>query len=104
MMDMGYSEIELKNIAVPQAPMKEYPCGLRLHLGQAELDKLGISEVPNVGEKLKLNAVVEVVEVGSDPEKGDEKKYRVALQIQEMELGQDKEQKEKSVVNAMYEG
>lgn len=69
-----------------------YPHGLCLNLDTETLRKLGIGggNLPRVGQRFQLNAIVEVVEVS----KGDgntEADYGVELQVQQMELGNDQQ-------------
>lgn len=69
---------------VDQAP--EYPWGLRLCLDTETLQKLGFSEPPAVGTKLKLEAMVEVVSTSAHQEQGGDKRSSCDMQITEMEL------------------
>lgn len=95
MQDMKYEEKEIKDFSMPQpADTAKYPHGLRISLGKEELKKLGIQDIPKVGEEIKIEAIVEVVEVSSEAEGGDERSHRVSLQIKEMEVNNKKELKE----------
>ena len=87
MTDMARSPKEL-DTSKDEVMMDEdkYPYGLKIHLHDEELDKLGISELPNVGEKIKLEAVVVVESVSERQELGDENDRDVRLQITEMGL------------------
>lgn len=64
----------------------EYPYGLCISLDRESLDKLGITTLPAVGEKLQLTALVTVQSV-SEYERQDEGASRdVGLQITDMAL------------------
>jgi len=66
----------------------EYPYGLSISLDKEALDKLGISELPEVGTKLTLEAKVDVTGV-SESSSDSGKDYRtLTLQITDMELGE----------------
>lgn len=77
----------------------EYPYGLRVCLDGESMDKLGLKELPDVGTKMKLVAIVEVV--GARIDKGQDREYKnVDLQITDMELASAKT--EKSTEDALY--
>ena len=90
MIDMSYEEKEVKDFSVPKMDTPKFPYGLKISLGKEELKKLNLTGTPTVGTEMKMNATVEVVEVSIDEESGDEKSYRVQLQIKEMEFKKDK--------------
>lgn len=81
-----------------------YPWGLRLHLGEDELEKLGLSALPDVGTALHVTAVAEVVsasESRSRNGRGRERKERsVELQITKMDV----DTKPKTSVDAVDKG
>lgn len=65
-----------------------YPWGLSVSLDNASLEKLGLSDdMPEVGEKLQLTAVVEVTSCSMNETKDGGKNYSCALQITKMGLG-----------------
>lgn len=66
--------------AVTDSPM--YPYGLRLRLDNIVVDKLGIG-LPKVGEKLMIEAYVEVVSVSANESKQGMQKS-IELQITDM--------------------
>jgi hypothetical protein len=61
-----------------------YPYGLQLHLDDASLGKLGISQLPKVGEKMIVLAVVDVSSASASEHKGEGVKQGLGLQITEM--------------------
>lgn len=66
----------------------EYPYGLRIHLDQESLAKLGITEMPEVGKTFTLQAHVQVVSV-SQYENDEGKSREMGLQITDMDLKQE---------------
>ena len=77
----------------------QYPYSLSLSLGESELKKLGITEMPKLGKKMLIVAVAEVNASSSDKTKDGERR-RMGLQITEMSLEPEKEKKE--VTEALY--
>jgi len=76
-----------KECCEPSSDKQEYPWGLTIRLDNESLKKLGITDLPGVGEEMFLSAKVEVTEVsehsradGKEPMKG------VSLQITDMGL------------------
>ena len=89
MIDMKYEEIELKDFSTPSMNVPKYPHGLRISLGKEELKKINFNGVPTIGQILNMEIVVEVVEISSENEGGDENSHRVEFQIKEMEIEKD---------------
>lgn len=69
------------------AKREEYPYGLRLHLCEEDLKKLGIKDMPAVGSKMKLVAMVEVCDINISESKLYGENRGMGLQITDMELG-----------------
>jgi len=88
-----YKEEELEQL--------KYPYGLRLELDNEQLEKLGVKELPTVGDEKKMFALVEVVSVhvSSTIAGGDDRS--VCLQIKSMAF-QEAEKKEKSVEEKFF--
>lgn len=62
----------------------QYPYGLKLALDKDIMDKLGMKEMPEVGEKMMLHAMITVVDLH------DSTDYKsVGLQITDMTLEED---------------
>lgn len=74
----------------------EYPYGLCISLDTDSLNKLGLTELPEIGTVLTLLARVEVTSV-SQYERSDGKNRDVSLQITDMEL-----KKEGAAPNAQF--
>jgi hypothetical protein len=62
-----------------------YPYGLTIYLDDKTLAKLGITELPDVGTKMALRAVVEVTS-NSQRQTQEGKTVNMDLQITDMEL------------------
>ncbi|NYT45135.1 hypothetical protein H0A64_09905 [Alcaligenaceae bacterium] len=72
-------------LAEVEADTPEYPYGLRINLDDDSLKKLGITELPEVGTTMTLQARVEVVSV-SQHESDNGKHRDMSLQITDMTL------------------
>lgn len=68
----------------------EYSYGLKVTLDDEELKKLMMKQMPSVGDELNMHAMVKVVEVGEETEKGSQEKRRLVLQITKLGLFADK--------------
>lgn len=98
MIDMKLSEMEKKESEVGSVLDKpSYPYGLRIYLDPESVKKLGLRDC-QVGHKMVLEAVVEVVSVNAEMVKGDEKDVSVGLQILEMDLESEEEEKAEDVI------
>lgn len=76
---------EVKETAVGPSG-DDYPYGACLHLDTEELDKLGIVDLPEVGEEFQITAVAKVTRVSSSASEGSDEQNGVDLQITAMEL------------------
>ena len=71
----------------PASPDEEYPYGLRLRLENEELEKLGLSELPEVGKRCKIMAEGVVESVSSNESKGsDGNRKSVEIQVTGMKI------------------
>lgn len=69
-----------KQLEATPCPDSEYPYGMRLHLDTEALEKLGISELPEVGTELMLMAKVVVQDVhSSDSAHGSNRSIGIQL-------------------------
>ena len=76
-----------------------YPYGLRITLDPDTIKKLGLTEMPDVGSMMALMAQAEVIAVNKIDAPGDEEKYSVELQIQDLDVkGESKEKKASSML------
>ena len=98
MIDMKLEESEKKDFSVPsEAP--SYPYGLSISLDAEVLRKLGIHDkLPNIDDVLKLVAKVKVISVESTPDKGDDERHSIRLQITEMDLSGKGEKQDHDVI------
>lgn len=83
-MDKEEMKQEYKMCSPEEAPL--YPYGLKIDLCKASLEKLGIKEMPEVGQKMMINALVEVCSVCVNEYSNGENHSNVVLQITDMEL------------------
>lgn len=76
------------------SPAPDYPYGLRLSLGRNELKKLGMKDLPEIGDEFEIVARGKVVSISqSESERGDG--YKCAdIQITEMSLTDPDEEAE----------
>lgn len=70
-----------------EADEPRYPYGLCLHLGNAEIEKLQLTEVPDVGTEVMIMAKAFVKSTSAYDTQGDGKSRSVELQITDLELG-----------------
>ncbi len=90
--DMAITPKEMKaELAEPMPVMAEsdrprYPYGLCLCLGQHELEKLGISSMPDAGDMIHLMAMAKVTSVSERDTEDGGKDCRVELQITHLAL------------------
>lgn len=89
--------ISMENVKEENSPMAltsssdkpKYPYGLSINLCDDVLKALGMKNLPNVGQSLKMECVVEVCSV-SQYENQDGAEVSLSLQITEMALEQPK--------------
>ena len=84
LIDMKMSQADMKADAVLAAPGERdpYPYGLVLQLDTDELDKLGIKDLPEIGQEYHIMAVGKVTRVSSSASEGqDEESRGISVQI-----------------------
>lgn len=106
MIDMK-RKVEKEDSTVLAPEMRdEYPYGLRIRLGNDELAKLGMTELPAIDSEMKLTALVCVVEISQSDSASGEPYRSVELQIEQMALAPAKEEtgesSDDSMAKAMY--
>ena len=86
MIDMAYTKAEKKSdgceVAMTEKP--DYPWGLEIRLEKESLDKLGIKQMPVVGEIININALCKVTACSqsvNDSEGSENENRCVTLQI-----------------------
>ena len=89
-MELPKSEMKETAIAQPENSGPRYPWGLNLRLENAVIDKLGMTELPAVGDVVMIvaKAKIESVSVNENSEK--EKNKSVGVQITEMAIEPEK--------------
>jgi len=86
MVDMkSKPEVEEKPGMV-EADEPSYPYGLCLHLGKDELEKLGMTTLPDVGAKMEVMAKGYVKSTSAYETQDDGKSMSVDIQITDLEL------------------
>ena len=89
LVDLKYSKAELKEeaqeakIGYSQQP---YPYGLCIRLESDELEKLGITEMPQVGGEIHFMAIAKVTGVNQSAYEGQDGESCVSLQITMMQV------------------
>jgi hypothetical protein len=78
----------------PVASGPDFPWGLCINLGKDELAKLGIKELPEVGDEFHVYAVTRVTRVSASASEGGEDSKGVELQITHMGAMQEDEEPE----------
>lgn len=82
LVDLAYTKADLKKQekGIDYVP-DPYPWGLCLHLEKEQLDRLGITELPMVGDEMHLLCVAKVTSVNHSAREGQDENASVALQI-----------------------
>lgn len=91
---------EYSPTAMSEAPI--YPYGLRIHLDDDALKKLGMPALPAVDQTMMISCRVLVVGVSSNQTQGGDREDCVQLQITDMEIGPDNSGK--SAAEKLYGG
>ena len=91
LVDLAYTKAEQKEEAAeakigPGGERAPYPWGLCISLEKAELDKLGIKTLPQVGGEAHFMAVAKVTSVNQSARAGQDEETRVGLQITMMQV------------------
>ena len=104
MKSMKISAEEKKKYAEPTiaSEQQQYPYGLSISLDQDVLDKLGMSKLPDVGDKMMLHAKVEICSVSQSESQGGGKNSHVQMQITDMAIGGASDDKKEDASQALY--
>lgn len=78
----------------------KFPFGLTVHLDEDTVSKLDMKEMPKVGAKMSLIAVVNVESVSESETQGSKKNRSIQLQITDMALV--KEEDPRDAVDVLY--
>lgn len=104
MKSMIISEKEKKENAVPSVlESPKYPWGLRINLDEETCKKLEL-KAPQVGDKMLVLAMAEVMSVSNEKRLDDQDHLSVGLQITEMEIkkGDKQEKPDKPIAETLY--
>lgn len=71
----------------------KYPYGLQITLNEDSLKALGITELPKVGEKMKIEGFVEVCNTSQYEESSGHSSRSLGLQITDLDLSKEKAKK-----------
>lgn len=94
--------MELKSMELPKNEMKvaqaiessdngpRYPWGLNIRLENAVIDKLGMAELPTVGDVVMITAKAKIQSVSVNENSDKEKNKSVEIQITDMAIEQEK--------------
>jgi len=93
-------EEEQPILAAAYKPEPHYPCGLCLYLDEETMEKLGLTEMPEVGEMIHIMAMAKVTSVGTSATESKDSK-NISLQITHMAL--EDEDKEYSYSKTLYD-
>lgn len=104
MKSMMNSSEDVKEYGASSTMMSDapkYPYGLRLDLDDKSLKKLGIKSLPSVGDKMMIQALVEVCCVSERQELDEDSAMNVGLQITDMAIA-DAPKESKSASETLY--
>lgn len=103
MKDMKMSQTEKKDsIAMSEAPKgDEYPWGLRLRLGEAELKRLGIDKLPKAGTSFPFSAEAKIISTHEDASENN-KNRSVEVQVTAIDLDSEDESSESDKGSKVY--
>lgn len=88
-MKISPEEMKMERSMVSQPEMPEYPYGLRISLNDETMKKLGIKELPKIGEYFMIAAKACVCSV-SQHESTEHQHRHMELQIEDMAVMQEK--------------
>ena len=85
LVDLKMSKKDMAEEASPTANQNPYPYGACIHLDTDELDKLGVKELPDVGDEYHIRAIGRVTSVSSN-DSGNGEQSGLSIQITMLEL------------------
>lgn len=87
MTDLKRTKADMKTAnQPPKVEADPYPSGTRLSLGEDEIGKLGMKELPKVGQKMHVRAHAVVHSVSRDERTGGKPHRRLELQVQKLSV------------------
>jgi hypothetical protein len=96
---------ESQDTILSDAKMPEYPYGLRINIDADEMEKLGLTELPEIGKKFMVHAMADVVSISQSDSAEGEPEKNFSLQITDMALEKsNEEQKNKDSQGKEFSG
>lgn len=91
LVDMAYTKAERKQEAaeINDFTPPEYPWGLQIRLENDELSKLGVKELPSIGDEFPFDVVARVTSVSENVYSDGRHERCVSLQICQMGSDED---------------
>ena len=99
LIDMKLSKKEAKGDAPELSERPRYPYGLSLNLGEEEIEKLGIKDLPKVGDSKMVIAFVDVSSTSDNKSFDGKTRRNISLQITQMSI---EEKVGKDVLTKLY--
>ena len=89
-----------------------YPSGTCLYLGEDELEKLGVTELPKVGDEYHIHAIGKVKSIRGEPDMVEVQITMMEMQHEDEEKGEDEtpeseaaeERQPSTVISNAYRG
>lgn len=88
LIDLAMSPEEAKEQTTDIGENEKYSYGLRIHLDDDALAKLGLTTSPEIGSKMMITCAVEVCSKSMYQDQSGEAESSLDLQITAMEIGQ----------------
>ena len=99
---MKLSKKEVKDkIETNEEDIDRYPWGLGLHLDNDSLERLGITELPDVGDKKMIVGFIDVTETSENETSSGKKNKSIRLQITDMSI---EERVKPDKLKTLYDG
>ena len=97
LVDLKMSKKDMAEEASPMADQSQYPYGVCLNLDTDELKKLGIKDLPAVGDEYHIHAVGEVTSVSEqDTGSGESRSLRIQITMLQLVHEDESEAEESS--------
>lgn len=85
-----------------EADEPRYPYGLCISLGKDELEKLGITVLPKVGTEMMVHAMAYVKSTSAYETQGEGEKMSIELQITDMAIEGNQQQRNAEASTLLY--
>lgn len=101
MTSMEKSQESMQSCQPVSCESDKYPYGIRIHLDDECVKKLGIKELPKVGDKMMIQAIAYVCDASEHMVEGKGTRKSIGLQI--CEMGVEAKSDKKSASEEIYE-